>query len=127
MPWRLLLAESGHSGGRGAEDKVAMLRTAGPRGPGSVACRPAADPATQHPAHSTRTIFLFLGGFSLTFVFVGLGLDAEDGDHHDDDDDGGRGQRHHEPDLAVEGLGLEVAELEVHLGRRLDLGNNGNV
>ena len=82
----------------------------------------------QHTAaHSTRTIFLFLGGFSLTFVFVGLGLDAEDGDHHDDDDDGGRGQRHHEPDLAVEGLGLEVAELEVHLGRRLDLGNNGNV
>ena len=114
---------------RAAGEPRTMLRCYGQRGrgPGSVACRPAADPATQHPAHSTRTIFLFLGGFSLTFVFVGLGLDAEDGDHHDDDDDGGRGQRHHEPDLAVEGLGLEVAELEVHLGRRLDLGNNGNV
>ena len=64
---------------------------------------------------------------ALTLVLVTFGLDAKDGDHHDDDDDGGRGQRHHEPDLAVEGLGLEVAELEVHLGRGLDLGNNGKV
>ena len=111
----------------GSRGQFCDVTDSGGGGPGSVACRPAADPATQHTAHSTRTIFLFLGGFSLTFVFVGLGLDAEDGDHHDDDDDGGRGQRHHEPDLAVEGLGLEVAELEVHLGRRLDLGNNGNV
>lgn len=47
----------------------------------------------------------------LTFVLVGLGLDAEDGDHHDDDHDGRGGEGHHKPHLAVERLGLEIPEL----------------
>ena len=51
------------------------------------------------------------GGEDLTFVLVGLGLDAENGDHHDDDHDGGGGQGHHKPHLAVERLGLEISEL----------------
>ena len=50
-------------------------------------------------------------GEDLTFVLVGLGLDAEDGDHHDDDHDGRGGQSHHKPHLAVERLGLEIPEL----------------
>ena len=114
---------------RAAEQPRTMLRCSGQRGrgPGSVACRPAADPATHRTQDSDNSFIYSKKDFLLTFVFVGLGLDAEDGNHHDDDDDGGRGQRHHEPDLAVEGLGLEVAELEVHLGRGLDLGNNGKV
>ena len=50
-------------------------------------------------------------GRVLTFVFVCLGLDAEDGDHHDDDHDGGGGQGHNKPDLAVKRLGLKIPEL----------------
>ena len=60
-------------------------------------------------------------GDDLTFVLVGLGLDAEDGDHHDDDHDGGGRQGHHKPHLAVEWLGLEIPELKIDLGRSLDL------
>ena len=47
----------------------------------------------------------------LTFVLVGLGLDAEDGDHHDDDHDRGGGEGHHKPHLTVERLGLKIPEL----------------
>ena len=47
----------------------------------------------------------------LTFVLVGLGLDAEDRDHHDDDHDRGGGEGHHKPHLTVERLGLEIPEL----------------
>ena len=47
----------------------------------------------------------------LTFVLVGLGLDAEDGDHHDDDHNGGGGQGHYKPHLAVKRLGLKIPEL----------------
>ena len=57
----------------------------------------------------------------LTFVFVCLGLDAEDGDHHDDDHDGGGRKGDHEPHLAVEGLGLKIPKLEVDLGGCLNL------
>ena len=57
----------------------------------------------------------------LTFVLVGLGLDAEDGDHHDDDHDGGGRQGDHEPHLAVEGLGLKIPKLEVDFGGCLNL------
>ena len=60
-------------------------------------------------------------GNRLTFVFVGLGLDAEDGDDHDDDDDGGGGERHHEPDLAVERFALDESVLDIHLAWRLHL------
>ena len=57
----------------------------------------------------------------LTFVLVGLGLDAEDGDHHDDDHDGGGGQGHNKPDLAVKRLGLKIPKLKIDLRWRLDL------
>ena len=57
----------------------------------------------------------------LTFVLVGLGLDAEDGDHHDDDHDGGGGQGHNKPDLAVKRLCLKIPELKIDLRWRLDL------
>ena len=53
-----------------------------------------------------------------TFVLVGLGLDAEDGHDGDDNDDGGGGEGHHEPGLAMEGLLLEGAVLQVLLARR---------
>ena len=68
-----------------------------------------------------RTSARDAGGEDLTFVLVGLGLDAEDGDHHDDDHDGGGGQGHHKPHLAVERLSLEIPELKIDLGWRLDL------
>ena len=58
---------------------------------------------------------------SLTFVLVCLGLYAEDGDNSDDDDNGCCSQRHHKPRLPVEGLGLRVAVLQVHLRRSRDL------
>ncbi len=58
---------------------------------------------------------------SLTFVLVRLGLYAEDGDNSYDDDNGCGGKRHHKPRLPVEGLGLRVPVLQVHLRRSRDL------
>ena len=66
---------------------------------------------TQSQGWLQRTCARDAGGEDLTFVLVGLRLDAEDGDHHDDDHDGGGGQGHHKPHLAVERLGLEISEL----------------
>lgn len=56
-----------------------------------------------------------------TFVFVALGLDAEDGHDHDDYDDGSCRQGDQEPGLAVEGLRLQVAVLQESLRWGLDL------
>ena len=59
--------------------------------------------------------------FELTFVLVGLGIDAEDGHYHDDDDNGGGRQSNHKPGLTVEGLFFEVTILQVDFGRGLNL------
>ena len=63
----------------------------------------------------------------LTLVLVALALNAEDGDDHDDDDDGDGGEGDEEPGLAVEGLLLQVAELQVPLGGGGDLRRDGRV
>ena len=51
----------------------------------------------------------------LTFVLVGLGFDAENGDDHDDDDNGSCSQCHNKPGFSVEGLSLQVTILQVNL------------
>ena len=54
----------------------------------------------------------------LTFVFVALALDAQDGDQQRDDDDRSGGQCHQEPRLVVEWFLVRVTILEVQLTRR---------
>ena len=54
----------------------------------------------------------------LTFVFVALALDAQDGDQQRDDDDRSGGQCHQEPRLVVERLLVRIAVLQVQLAGR---------